>query len=117
MAGQFQNDLALESMTVWAKSINSLGGKWEGNDIHIDEVKGFESIQREDWIEASFEVLELLTPEILMVEGKFFFLYIPLQEARNKIEIEKLNRKWLNEHLDDFTPPSFHYTSIDYFNE
>ena len=61
MAGQYRNIKKIKaSIEKWRNTVISPEGRWEGNGMHIDEIASLKKVKREDWINTSFFVLDLI---------------------------------------------------------
>lgn len=105
------------SIQNWANSIISSIGKWEGNNLHIDEIESLDKITRSKWINVSFMVLNVLMNQFKTIDSLILFLHIDLGYSMEKMPLEKLSLNWLKENVSEYTPPSLNFTSFEYFTD
>jgi len=116
MAGKFLNNNRVHtSIQNWYISNIPPSGRWEGNDIHIDEIDSLKSTLREDWIDISFKVLNTISAKFEILDSFLLFLHIDLKDSTEKLNLNTLSLKWLKENIGKYTPPSLHLTSKDYY--
>lgn len=116
MAGtHIDNSRIQTSIQNWSNTIISPNGKWEGNNLHIDEIDSLEKIQRSEWIEISFLILNLFLNEFKPIGTLIPFLHIDLNYSLQKTSIENLSLNWLKENVSEYTPPSLNFTSLEYY--
>lgn len=117
MAGLYINDSSVKtSIQSWANKIFSPNGKWEGNNLHIDEIDSLNKITRSQWIHVSFMILNILENNIIFTDSLILFLHIELKYSiENKLD--KLSLDWLKDNLHEYTPPSFNFTSLEYYSD
>lgn len=119
MDGQFPNKKKIRSsLDKWFKSVNSSVDSWEANNLHIDEITTFENILRLDWLLKSIQVFELLINEVELDKNFLVipFLHIELSYVNSLKIPKKLTYGWINKNIDILTPPSYNFTSIEYYN-
>lgn len=106
----------MKNLKAWLSSVSKDGSSWEGNNIHIDEIEGFESIKRDKWVEASFSVFNDLS-RLKLSGSLILFLHIELSESTDRVLLDTLSLEWLGKNIDEYTPPSFNCTSKKYYND
>lgn len=84
-------------------------------NLHIDEIKTFNKIERDEWIDDSFFVFKILLKEFKIKKPLVIFLHIDLSYTEKKIMTNKITIKWLKENIGEFTPPSWHCTTLNYY--
>lgn len=105
----------LKSIQNW-KNIIFFNKKWEGNNLHIDEIEGLEKIEKTKWIDVSFIILNLLANQCETFNNSLIlFLHIDIEYSSKKMSLEKLSLDWLRENVSEFTPPSLNFTSLEYY--
>jgi hypothetical protein len=104
------------SVQNWLDTIISPNGKWEGNNLHIDEIESLERIQRSQWVDISLEILNILLKQFKPMTGLSLFLHIDMKDHREAMSSEVLSLNWLKENIDEYTPPSLHLTSLEYYD-
>jgi|SRR5690606_10570343 len=117
MAGIYLDNKVETSIQNWANSIISSNGKWEGNNLHIDEIDSLNKITRAEWINISFLILNVLVNKFKPSESLILFLHIDLKYSLKKMDLEKLSLNWLKQNVSEYTPPSLHFTSLEYYND
>ncbi|WP_445734768.1 hypothetical protein [Mariniflexile sp.] len=118
MAGIYlDNNLIKKSIQSWSNTIIPHIGNWEGNNLHIDEIDSLEKIERSEWIDVSFMILNILVNKFMPINSLILFLHIDLKYSLKKMSLDKMALNWLNENVSEYTPPSLHFTSLDYYKE
>ena len=118
MAGIYLDDNRIKtSIQSWSNTIISPNGKWEGNNLHIDEIDSLYKIKRSEWIDVSFMILNILVNQFKSIDSLFFFIHIDLKYTLEKFSIDKLTLNWLKENVSEYTPPSLHFTSLEYYKD
>ena len=116
MAGQYliKKDV-IQSIQEWLYHVSDNVDSWKGNNLHIDEIKTFEEIKRTEWFHSSLLVLK----EMLLQNKNdaLIFLHIDLKEMATELEIDEITTEWIELNIGEFTPPSFNFTTYDYFEE
>lgn len=107
----------ITSIQNWKNDISSPEGGWEANNIHIDEIEGFDNLKREEWINASFIVLNIISTQMKLFDSLILFLHLDLKYSSERLALDGLSLNWLKDNVSEYTPPSFHYTSIKYYND
>lgn len=110
----FNNPNATNHVLEWLNVAISDENSWESNNLHIDEIQGLETIKRKEWLATSLELLNSLTA--VNLNNHLLFLHIALSYSKKSSEIKKLSLNWLKKNIDDYTPPSFNCTTIDYYD-
>lgn len=105
------------SIQNWENAIISSNGKWEGNNLHIDEIESLDKITRSKWIDVSFMILNILVNQFKTVDSLILFLHIDLEYSLEKMSLEKLSLNWLKENVSEYTPPSLNFTSLEYYTD
>jgi len=103
------------SVQSWSNTIISPNGKWERNNLHIDEIDGLEKIKRSEWINISFMILDVLSNQFKAFNSLVLFLHIDLKYSLEKMSLEELSLNWLKENVSEYTPPSLNFTSLEYY--
>ena len=117
MAGIYlNNDRIKTSIQNWMNEVSS-SGEWGRIDMHIDRIDGFENITRPEWISASFCVLNIISTQIKLIDSFILFLHFFIKDSRKMLHLDKIPLYWLRNNLDVLTPPSLHFTSLEYYNE
>ena len=117
MDGKTLNNKKIKtSIQKWKNSIIHPEGSWESNYVYIDEIESLKKIKREKWVNTSLLVLDLIM-RMKPMDALLLFLHIELTWSSEKLHLDNLSLDWLKNNLSDFTPPNFHYTSFEYFNE
>lgn len=118
MAGIHLDESRVEiSIRNWANAITSFNEKWEGNNLHIDEIDSLSKVKQSDWIYISLLILNVLMNQFKSFSPLILFLHIDLKYSKKKIELDKLSLAWLKENVSEYTPPSLHFTSLEYYND
>ena len=116
MAGQSpENSLIKRDLQNWLKTVVKTSMSWEANGIHIDEFSEFKHIARKDWLSKSLLSFRLLISELDWPEELVPFLHISLAEESTEIAVPEVSITWLHDNLNEFTPPSMHFSSTEYF--
>ena len=116
MDGIYQNSKEITgSLQNWLTNISRSYNSWEGNNLHIDEINTLEKINRSEWIDASFFVFNILTTKFKPEQHLRVFMHIDLIELREKSALNHFSLDWLKNNINEFTPPSFHCTSLEYY--
>ena len=115
MVGRYPDNLRMvNSVLEWLNVAMSDENLWKCNNLHVDEVKGLETIKSKEWLETSLELLNSLTA--VNLNNHLLFLHIELSYSKENSEIKELSLNWLKKNIDDYTPPSFNCTTIDYYD-
>lgn len=118
MAGiHLDHDKAKASIQNWINTVISPDGIWEGNDLHIDEIGGLSKITRPEWIDASFMILSILPMPSQPMDQLILFLHIGLEDSSDKMDIRILSLNWLKQNVNEYTPPSLHFSSLEYYTD
>ena len=104
-----------KSLQSWIATVYSSEHAHNPKNLHIDEIETFADIKRNEWVEASFFVFKILTNQF-KVDELIIFLHFDLLYSDEKQNITIVSLDWLKKNLDEFTPPSWHCTSLDYYN-
>lgn len=114
MAGAYLNkNIIIDFISSWEhRNIN-----WENNNLHIDEIKSLKKIKHDDWAATSLMVLNIIPDKVKIKESKILFLHLDLEYSEFRMSINNLSLEWLKANISEFTPPSFNYTSIEYYSE
>lgn len=112
MAGQFQNKI--KSVDEWALPIINNKVSWEANNLHIDEIEELKGISRENWLQSSILLL-IMTYKKYLDSNYIMFLHIPLMDSYDTINVQSITKKWIESNLSSYSPPSFNFTTKDYF--
>ena len=107
----------IESINEWYLSVIKNSTSWQANNLHIDEIETFQNSQRENWLKDSFIAFNILVKEFPSTPLLLNFLHISLSDVNINGKNEKISLKWLEENINDYTPPSLNFTSKDYYNE
>lgn len=102
------------SVQNWSNTIIP-NGKWEGNNLHIDEIDSLDKIKRPEWIDVSFMLLNILLNQFKSINSLTLFLHIDLKYSLEKMSLDKLSLNWLKENVNEYTPPSLNFTSLEYY--
>lgn len=105
------------SIQNWGNTIISSNGKWEGNNLHIDEIESLDKITRLKWIDVSFMILNILVNQFKTDDSLILFLHIDLEYSLEIMSLEKLSLNWLKENVSEYTPPSLNFTSLEYYTD
>lgn len=105
------------SIQNWGNTIISSTRKWEGNNLHIDEIESLDKMTRSKWIDISFMILNILVNQFKTVDSLILFLHIDLEYSLEKMPLEKLSLNWLKENVSEYTPPSLNFTSLEYYTD
>ena len=117
MDGQYLNKKKVKkSIQEWINTIIPPEGKWESNYVYIHEIESLKRIKRENWIDTSFHVFDLIM-NMKPIDSLILFLHINLKWSSQKLHLDKLTLNWLKDNVNEFYQPSFHYTSFEYFDE
>jgi hypothetical protein len=118
MAGQSLNkEKVKESLQNWLMSVTQSETSWEGNDLHIDEIEILKNVKREEWIDSSFSVFEFLLNQSDLPDSLMVFLHIDLSYTETAANLDVITTNWLMKNINEFTPPSFNCTSLDYYEK
>ena len=116
MDGQHLNKKKIEaSMQQWRNTI--ISGTWEANYVYLDEIDSLKKIKRNDWINTAFFILDLMKQTEPIDSSLMLFLHINIEFSSEKLHLDNLSLDWLKDNISEFSPPSFHYTSFEYFDE
>lgn len=98
----------------WLALVTRDQDSWEGNNLHIDEITGFLEVDRSAWLNSSIELFkgDLESPSDFIV-----FLHIELADEISDNMPPVISQKWIQESLNEFTPPSFNCCSMNYYNQ
>lgn len=99
----------------WLKAVMQSEKSWQGNNLHIDEIENFYTIKRDEWIESSLKMYGILLEESIP-DSLMPFLHIALSDSETILKISNVSLDWLRFNINEFTPPSFHFTSKEYFS-
>lgn len=117
MAGIFLDEEIIKtSVQKWMNNI-SRDKAWEGNNIHIDEIESLNTIKRSEWVNVSFSVLKSILTQTNLIDSLILFLHFDLNDSFSELMLNKLTLSWLKDNIGEYTPPSYHLTSVDYYNE
>ena len=117
MDGIYLNNKKVKtSINKWRNSIIPPEGRWEANYVYIDEIESLKRVKREKWINTSFLVLDLIM-DMKPIDSRILFLHIRIAYSLEKLHLDRLTLEWLKDNIDEFSPPSFHYTSFEYFDD
>lgn len=117
MAGIYLDESKVQtSIQNWASDIISTNGKWEGNNLHIDEIGSLDQIKRSEWIDISFMILNIILNQFKSINSLTLFLHIDLKYSLEKMSLNKLSLNWLKKNVSEYTPPSLHFTSLEYYS-
>ena len=100
----------------WATLIVNNQVSWEANNLHIDEIDGLRGIPREKWLQSSLSIL-IMTYRNYLNSNYLMFLHIPLKASNRTQPLQSITKSWIESNISEFTPPSFNFTSKDYFEE
>jgi hypothetical protein len=115
MDGKFQNEQSIENKFIeWQSAVLINKTSWQGNNIHIDEFDGMSNLKRSEWAEKALSLLCDFS-RLLISENMVLFLHIELKESSRPTFPRILTLPFLQKNVHEFSPPSFHYTSIEYF--
>lgn len=114
MDGQYLNKI--NSIDKWASLIINDKKSWEANNLHIDEIEGLGDLCREQWIQTSLSLF-VMTYKKYLNSKYVMFLHIPLKPSFNIINVQNITRTWIEMNISEYTPPSFNFTSKEYFEE
>lgn len=118
MAGVYLNKVSVRTcFQKWSSAILSSQGKWEGNNLHIDEIDGLKEISRAEWVRVSFGILDIIDFSNELMDSMRLFLHFDLEYSSARLKLDTLSTKWLEENVSAFTPPSLHFTSHDYYRD
>lgn len=118
MDGKYLNENRIKtSIENWANTIISSNDKWEGNNLHIDEINSMTKIKRHEWISVSFMLVNILQSQFKALDSLILFLHIDLKFSIEKMYLNKLSLNWLKENVDEYTPPSLNFTSSEYYSD
>ena len=112
MDGQFQNKI--KSIDEWASPIISNEVSWEANNLHVDEIEDLKGINREQWLQTSIQLF-IMTYRKYLDSKYVMFLHIPLEASYDTINVQSITKNWIERNLSRYTPPSFNFTTKDYF--
>lgn len=104
------------SLHAWITRVYSKENELNPQNLHIDEVETFKEIKRVDWLNDSFFVFKILLKKNRIKKPYVIFLHIDLSDSENKLLLNEITFKWLKNNLNEFTPPSFHCTTFNYYN-
>lgn len=113
MDGKYLNQV--NSIDRWATLIVNNKVSWEANNLHIDEIDGLRGIPREQWLQSSLSFL-IMTYRNYLISNYLIFLHIPLKPS-NGTPLQTITKSWIERNISEFTPPSFNFTSKEYFKE
>jgi hypothetical protein len=117
MAGQsLNNKKIVNSLQNWLDIVYQSKDSWEGNNLHIDEIETLKDVIREEWIEKALLVFDVLLKKIELEWPFKVFLHIDLSNSQIGLSPNIVSLKWLKDNLNEFTPPSFNCTSIEYYS-
>lgn len=118
MAGIYLNERRIQtSIQNWANPIIYPNGKWEGNNLHIDEIDSLDKLKRSEWINASFMVLNIVLNQFKSINSLTLFLHIDLKYSLERFSLDKLSLNWLKKNVNEYTPPSLNFTSLEYYTD
>ncbi len=103
-----------DSIAKWASPIVTQEKVWDSNYVYINEVAGLTNIKREDWIEVALKILNSVAGEYENQNSLLLFLHICLKFSKKSIIPKVITCPWLDKMMHSSTPPSFHFTSVDY---
>jgi len=106
-----------EILQNWIEELALNKNDWGRIDIHIDEIVGLKKLKRSDWVDVSFKVLNILSEKIESIAPFKTFLHIELKYSKKNEYIDILTLNWLSQNIGEYTPPSLHVTSLEYFEE
>ena len=106
----------VNSVDRWATLIVNNRVSWEANDLHIDEIDGLRGIPREQWLQSSLSILSMSYRNYLSC-NYLMFLHIPLKATNGSHPLQNITKSWIERNISEFTPPSFNFTSKEYFEE
>jgi hypothetical protein len=101
----------------WLESINSSKDNWEENDLHIDEIETLENVKNSEWIISTINILNLLLSEDIPKSKFLIFLHIDLKYTNEKEFVNVFSQEWLENNVNEYTPPSLHVTTSEYYND
>lgn len=118
MDGIYLNKKKVEkSIQDWMNTVDFTEGKWEANNLHIDEIDTLDKATRSEWIDISFMILNILTNRANSINPFILFLHIDLKDSFKETTVGRLSLSWLKKHISEYTPPSLNITSLDYYME
>ena len=117
MDGQYLNNAktTLQYLQLWSESVNESTDSWMANYVYLDEIKGLSNVKRENWITESIKVFNVIVKRFNFNSNNIPCLRIALKMKRRNIDVKNVSLEWLQKNLDEFTPPSFFYSSLDYY--
>ncbi|MDH8702595.1 hypothetical protein M2138_001963 [Dysgonomonadaceae bacterium PH5-43] len=111
------NSKIVDSIQLWVNDVVSAEDKWKANNLHIDEIDSLKNIKRKDWVKTSFNLLDIIALQIKPIESLSLFLHVALGYSKSKLNLETISYSWLQKNIKTLTPPSFHYTSLEYYDD
>ncbi len=118
MAGQFLiKEQVRLNLRRWVAEATKDDDSWGDNDLHIDEIEMLKSVKRNQWVQSALSVFGILLEEPSLPDGFIFFLHLDLSGS-NEEEIPKVvSVQWLEDNIDEFTPPSLMCASLEYYED
>lgn len=106
----------IKSLDDWIKDVY-LEGELNPQNLHIDEINTLTKIKRDGWVNDSLYVFKILTSKFTFRCPYITFLHLDLSDTGQKTELNNISLHWIKDNLGEFTPPSFHFTTLQYYND
>ncbi len=116
MAGKFLTNKNIDFIQNWLNDIYKTNN-WEGNNLHIDEIRSFKKNTSFEWLNFSILLLNNVKQKLKLNNKLILFLHIDLKYDSTKLCLKDLELEWLEENMNEFTPPSLNLTSRQYFDD
>lgn len=98
----------------WIRSIQINPDSWKANYFYLTYINAFRRAPRETWLMTALEVFSHIRQHY-SVQGLIPFIHIPLREDLS--ESSPLTLADIATKLSDYSPPSFHCASKDYYEQ
>ena|SRR3989344_232113 len=117
MDGQYLNEVEINNkFEKWKSRVFLTNTSWQANNIHIDELIDDYSDKRRYWIKDSLYLFKILTDRNVSNQDLIPFLHIELSDSKKRQDVKNVSEEWMTKNVHEFTPPSFNYTSKEYFS-
>jgi hypothetical protein len=105
------------SLISWLESVSKKEEHWQELDIHIDEVVWPKKIKRNEWLNHSIDAFNFILKQKHLLNEQIPFLHIFLSIKRINDIPTIITMKWIEENMDNSSPPHFMCTDSEYFKE
>jgi len=107
----------LQYLQMWSEANNKSTNSWMAHSVYLSEIKGLMRVKREDWITKSLKIFNIIVERFNPNSNNVPCLCVALKWKRKNIDVKNVSLKWLQKDINEFTPPSFFYSSLDYYND